>query len=816
MISCCVCFREYNATTVKPHIICHNNHSCCHSCFPNLPDHRCPFCHSPVVPNPQLNRGLLVALGQQSSIRTIPSNEFSFNQPIGSGTFGTVYASDWQGIPVAIKLVSLTNDARRRLNRELSFMQNLNHPLVVRVFGLTEYNGQIGIVMERGDTTLPSPSSLSEVTRESALNIVRAVKFLHSRGIIHGDIKPGNILLINGKIKLTDFGTARSLNGAQAPTQNAYTPAYAPLEAFNDIHSCQGDVYSLGVVLYEILCNQRAFDGDGHHTIFKKKQQGFIPPYIGNIPRPLKKIINRCLSTNPQLRPSIDEIIRVLESLVIPEQTVASTSTPESNEALPDVSRLQIPRPKRKPKVKPSDNSVRVYIARFSPKMKRHVLEQRLRELDCQFECVCAFRVKKTPGPGRNFAIVAVTSRAAAERMIQLLDGTIWHGNVPLMAEFARDRHEQQLQNMAYQSDSDANEDFQPSESPPRIQFMHVDMSTQRSVPITSPTHHCSSVCECGATVPNYRLEIHKQKECSLRPFPCQFCGGLFAAIDHVQHEFECSSRVCNNCKQRVRLSDDQKHTKSSCRDFVVTQSHEPVVRPEKRTEKYSSSVCECGVAVLERNLGHHKQNECSLRPLPCQFCRCPVSVSQHAGHEATCGSRTTGCNNCGKRVRLSDMQKHLASSCRQFVVGQLPQQVPQSRAEKGPHIFSAPQPGIGTPAQHLHGPPTFVSVSSQQRTSIPNPTSTTLPASQFTVSSYSRGFEPHPVPVAPGNRSNQVNYPRIELECDGCGRKFSNAAALQNHIFSECNMIPCEFCEELFQIDLIEQHQRQCIKRSY
>ncbi|KAL0218080.1 hypothetical protein RCL1_008928 [Eukaryota sp. TZLM3-RCL] len=319
-MDCCICLQGFDSSTRVPYIICCNNHSVCKSCYPQL--RSCPFCRSNVLQNPQPNRDLahiVSAVLKGDFIESIPPSELEspLNDRIGSGGFGSVYANSWMGADVAVKVVDLSEDGKRRLRREVAFISRLNHPSVIRVFGICEFADKIGIVMERGDGCLPIPSLLSRATLKYAIDIVNAVKFLHSKQVVHGDLKPENILLIDNKIKLTDFGTARTIaTSSLNPTVFAATPKYAPLESFDGKCYPQSDVYSIGIILYEILCNKIAFEGDSVINIMGKKYTNYVPPFDDSDHPELKRIITECCNRDENSRPTLDAISSVLKSLL--------------------------------------------------------------------------------------------------------------------------------------------------------------------------------------------------------------------------------------------------------------------------------------------------------------------------------------------------------------------------------------------------------------------------------------------------------------------------------------------------------------------
>ncbi|KAL0220454.1 hypothetical protein RCL1_000308 [Eukaryota sp. TZLM3-RCL] len=321
-MECPKCSKSFNSKTRIPFLVCSKNHSVCKSCLSGLD--LCPFCNNEVLKNPERNEELstIISSIQKGTLaKIIPSSELSLpltsEHKLGHGGFGSVYANLWLDSSVAVKIVDLSTTAKRRLRRELEFISRLNHPLIIRVFGFVEFDNQVGIVMEKADESLPFPSSLSVQTLKYAIDIINVVKFLHSKQVIHGDLKPQNILLVDGKIKLTDFGAARldytcSLN----PSVLSTTPKYASLESFNSKISFEGDVYSIGLILYEILCNKMAFPDDCLTGLLLKKHKSYCPPFDDGDPLELQDVIQKCLSKEVEERPSLIEIGQVLSSLL--------------------------------------------------------------------------------------------------------------------------------------------------------------------------------------------------------------------------------------------------------------------------------------------------------------------------------------------------------------------------------------------------------------------------------------------------------------------------------------------------------------------
>jgi tRNA A-37 threonylcarbamoyl transferase component Bud32 len=214
-----------------------------------------------------------------------------------------------------------------RFRREAQSAAALNHPNVVSVFDTGSDDGTHFIVMEyiRGKT-------LSEVIREDAPllpqraaeiaeGVAQALAFAHQAGIIHRDVKPGNIMLTpTGDVKVMDFGIARA-TASESLTQTATvlgTATYfSPEQAQGEPVDARSDIYSLGVVLYEMLTGRPPFSGDSAVTIaYKHVREDPVPPSRLNpdVPAALDAVVMKCLAKNPENRyQTVDELIQDLD-----------------------------------------------------------------------------------------------------------------------------------------------------------------------------------------------------------------------------------------------------------------------------------------------------------------------------------------------------------------------------------------------------------------------------------------------------------------------------------------------------------------------
>jgi serine/threonine protein kinase len=201
---------------------------------------------------------------------------------LGAGGMGVVYEAEDERLPrrVALKLLveDLANDpnATRRLQREAATIALLNHPNICTIYEVDEDGGRLFIVMERLEgvnlkthmarKTLETPEIL-----EISLQIVTALEAAHAQGIVHRDIKPGNIFITtNGQVKLLDFGLARRvpLDDVMLPDGSTFrgrpigTASYmAPERILQMPMDARCDLFSLGVVMYEMATGRLPFAG---------------------------------------------------------------------------------------------------------------------------------------------------------------------------------------------------------------------------------------------------------------------------------------------------------------------------------------------------------------------------------------------------------------------------------------------------------------------------------------------------------------------------------------------------------------------------
>ena len=257
----------------------------------------------------------MIAKGQKISDR------YQIIKSIGEGGMANVYlAYDTileRNVAVKVLRGDLANDEKfvRRFQREALQASSLSHPNIVEVYDVGEDNGEYYIVMEyvegkhlknllkkRGKLTIPEVVDIM-------LQVTSGLSIAHDSYIIHRDIKPQNIMILdNGLVKLTDFGIALAMNSTQLTQTNSvmgsvhYLP---PEQASGKGATLQSDIYSLGILMYELLTGKLPFRGENAVEIALKHLKETMPSIrkeIPDIPQSIENIILRATAKNPKNR----------------------------------------------------------------------------------------------------------------------------------------------------------------------------------------------------------------------------------------------------------------------------------------------------------------------------------------------------------------------------------------------------------------------------------------------------------------------------------------------------------------------------------
>jgi serine/threonine protein kinase len=261
-------------------------------------------------------------------IGKIFANRYCVESFLGKGGMAEVYKvwDEERSVPLAMKILyaDMAEDRvfLRRFKREADTLSTLQHPNIVRFYGLEKSDGLVFLLMEyvEGSTLrkeiydTDAPFSIERIL-EVMQPITAALNYAHKKGFIHCDVKPANIMLHkNGNILVADFGIARMSESSTVTMAGAGTPAYmSPEQVLGEFPSPQMDVYSLGVILYEMLTGgERPFTGEQARvtgTTAEKvrwEQRNLIPPspreYNPSISPALEKVVLTCLQKDSSAR----------------------------------------------------------------------------------------------------------------------------------------------------------------------------------------------------------------------------------------------------------------------------------------------------------------------------------------------------------------------------------------------------------------------------------------------------------------------------------------------------------------------------------
>jgi serine/threonine-protein kinase len=248
---------------------------------------------------------------------------FDIEKEIGGGAMGSVYQARYRktGQRVAIKVIApglLANEtARARFERETNVLKQLNHPNIVRFYAAGRAQGTPYYAMEYiegeglGDVLQRRGRFTWEEVVELGKQVCGALQHAHQQGIIHRDLKPSNLMITSdGKVKLADFGIAKDLDVTALTSANCTvgTAAYMSPEQCKGERNLtnKSDLYSLGVVLYELLVGHKPFQAETTMDMFLLHVQGkFERPsrVVLDIPVWLDTLVCQLLEKKPEHRP---------------------------------------------------------------------------------------------------------------------------------------------------------------------------------------------------------------------------------------------------------------------------------------------------------------------------------------------------------------------------------------------------------------------------------------------------------------------------------------------------------------------------------
>jgi serine/threonine-protein kinase len=286
------------------------------------------------------------APGERFPPGTLLAGRYRIVSLLGRGGMGEVFRADdlTLGQPVALKFLPahLGHDADRlaRLRKEVAQARRVSHPHCCRVYDLAEHQGQPFLTMEfiDGEDLASLLRRVGRLPEEKATQIARqlcsALAALHEQGLLHRDLKPGNVMLDGrGRTRLADFGLTAAAEDLSASDVRAGTTAYqAPEQVRGESVGVASDLFALGLVLYELFTGKRAFLAASREELLKRYGSG--PPskpssVVPGLGAAAERVILRCLEMDPKDRPrSVYEVLAALPGGDPLQAALAAGETP--------------------------------------------------------------------------------------------------------------------------------------------------------------------------------------------------------------------------------------------------------------------------------------------------------------------------------------------------------------------------------------------------------------------------------------------------------------------------------------------------------
>eukprot|EP00002_Diphylleia_rotans_P025149 TRINITY_DN4978_c0_g3_i1.p1 TRINITY_DN4978_c0_g3~~TRINITY_DN4978_c0_g3_i1.p1 ORF type:complete len:623 (-),score=138.79 TRINITY_DN4978_c0_g3_i1:916-2784(-) len=247
---------------------------------------------------------------------------YQLEKTLGEGTFGKVklgthlLTSEKVAVKILDKERLVDPQDRERLSREIRIMKMLNSPHIIRLYEVIDTSKHIFLILENApggelfDYIVAHERVKEKEARKFFRQLVSGIDYCHQRNIIHRDLKPENLLLdADNNIKIVDFGFSNQVNAGQLLKTFCGSPAYAAPEMISgrEYIGPEVDMWSLGVILFALLCGYLPFDNSNVSRLYQQVLKGdyHIPEFVS---QDAKNLISRLLVLNPEKRATMDEV----------------------------------------------------------------------------------------------------------------------------------------------------------------------------------------------------------------------------------------------------------------------------------------------------------------------------------------------------------------------------------------------------------------------------------------------------------------------------------------------------------------------------
>lgn len=276
----------------------------------------------------------LIDILQEKTLPSIPSSEITLLEPVGVGGFGQVFKATWGGTTVAVKsLLRLSESELQAFVREMALLSRLRHPHIMLIMGIVlEADKQYLITEFAACGTLfealhspKSPQLTWDTKVRVAHEMAMGIAYLHGKGVVHRDLKPGNILLgSNFSVRVADFGLSRELTLTRNTMTGLGTMLYSSPEMLRqEYQGKEVDVWAFGCILWEMACERLPYDdpisgsmGVGRFVMGLVNDQLHLDDsiYPEAIPALFRSLIGQCTQHAPVDRVTFEQILASFEA----------------------------------------------------------------------------------------------------------------------------------------------------------------------------------------------------------------------------------------------------------------------------------------------------------------------------------------------------------------------------------------------------------------------------------------------------------------------------------------------------------------------